>query len=108
VQVLFLQVAPGDGLAKLHRLNDAVVAAFQAAGLYKDQPPFEPHATIAKMSKLYNKQRKAAGKRFPAAAYAELENMEGGRVLVEQVVLCRMQGRREGAFYPVEGCIRLL
>jgi 2'-5' RNA ligase len=108
VQVLFLQVAPGAGLVQLHRLNDAVTAAFRAAGLYKEQEAFQPHATIAKMSKLYNKQRRTVGKRFPAAAYAGLGDMEGGRVAVEQVVLCRMQGRRQGMFYPVDGCVRLL
>ena len=64
LQVLYLDVDPGDGQQQLVALAGAVREHFNSQGIIDDgQWPFTPHVTIAKMSNITSfGARKSVGK----------------------------------------------
>lgn len=104
-KVLYLDVRAGAELTHLLELRRLVHDHFCEAGLMQPDLEFTPHVTVAKLSKL--KGARGAPRHIPVEAYMELEQLECGCVEACEVQLCRMMGRREGAYYDVAARLSL-
>jgi hypothetical protein len=89
-QVLFLEVAPGEGRDALQRVADAALARFRAAGLaHEDGKPFAPHITVAKTSRLIgHKRHKGAARGARGIWGARSEAEQGGRTFSVPAACC--------------------
>ena len=45
---------------------------------------------------------------IPSEAYAQHADVDGGRVVVEEVQVCCMEGRQQGGYYAVHDSLSLL
>ncbi|KAK9817820.1 hypothetical protein WJX72_002712 [[Myrmecia] bisecta] len=110
-KVLFLEsVAEGQAGEQLHGLAAAVQSHFHENGCKSaDQRPFAPHVTVAKLSKMAGFKRRGTQhvSQIPQEAYKEHVDITAGSVQVQEVQLCRMQGRRDGKYYHVHQHIPL-
>ena len=104
-QVLFFDIEEGKERDKLAVLANSLRDAFVSEGLLEasDQDAFKPHVTVAKLSKLRGKDRKAFSK-FPPSLVESLRDIGAGVAGEENplcVRLCRIQGRKAGEYYPI-------
>eukprot|EP00884_Botryococcus_braunii_P021401 jgi/Botrbrau1/7945/Bobra.9_2s0103.1 len=102
-RVVYLDVDGGPDRERLMRLAREVrrhLADHDLLGEASSDDDFIPHITVAKSSKLgFNNKRKRPA--IPEEAYETLLEIDGGRVLVEELQLCRMGGRLPEQYYHV-------
>ena len=111
-QVLYLDVAEGEGREGLVRLEAAARAALAGLGIaLNSSGAFTPHVTIAKTSKLKRRGKRGRGRpqgklKIEKGFYAGLD-VDAGPVEVRDLLLCSMAGRRAGEFYVVDHAVPL-
>ncbi|KAF6251042.1 AKAP7 2'5' RNA ligase-like domain-containing protein [Scenedesmus sp. NREL 46B-D3] len=101
LRVLYLDVAPGEVRERLLRLGSAAVQHFTAAAggslaLNDGGRGFTPHVTVAKTSRLGGVQGRP---KVSEAAWAAAADLDAGSVVVAEIQICSMQGRRAGQYY---------
>lgn len=93
-EVLFLDVAKNNGKETLIDLAECVQNEFSKEGLMVlEKRPFNPHATIAKMSKVppFKRKKLLGTNKFPAETYEEHLDVSAGGVQVSAIQLCSMK-----------------
>ncbi|KAL3148617.1 A-kinase anchor protein 7 isoforms alpha and beta [Trebouxia sp. C0009 RCD-2024] len=103
-QVLYLDVKKDLEHERLLAFAKALRDHMQASEIKStDDRDFTGHVTIAKLSKIRSKRRKAGAKlsKIPEEGYAQQASITAGEVLVTELQLCQMQGRESGSYYKI-------
>jgi len=107
--VLYFSVAPGENRDALFNLATALRDAFAQRDMFDDddQDPFEPHATVATISRVKSKACRKEFKRFPADLCESLRGITAGVQRDLCIKLCRCSGREGGQYYTLRHQIHL-
>lgn len=130
-QVLFLEIEHGMMSDRIALLASVLSDHFTTNGLKNNGKDFNPHVTIAKMSKMYfgrgqwrKKERnqdkceennevddtcpeKERLTFMPEDSFIDLADIEAGAVTISELHLCEMGGREPNSYYNIAAQIPL-
>eukprot|EP00111_Clytia_hemisphaerica_P015601 TCONS_00046040-protein len=107
-QVVFVDLVQNDSLLALGEIVKLLKISFAEMNLSFKNENFTPHLTIMKMSRCFQKMRKAGIRRIAPQLYEKHKSDSFGSDVVKDILLCSMTDKKnEDGFYKVVASIDL-